>query len=264
MSKLKTISDFEILRNDSLGSGYYLLTTRPGKGEFLKIVQPGQFVEISVPDCNDVFLRRPISICMADPDSGIMTLLIKAVGDGTKKLCSLGRGGKFNAVWPLGQGFEIPEKGESEGDEYLLIGGGVGVAPLLLAGKKLKEAGCKVTFLLGARTVSQLVMLDEFAKYGEVETCTDDGTAGVHGTVAVHPALKKNNWAKIYTCGPTPMMKAVAKIAKKLNVSCHASLENMMACGLGACLGCVQATTGGNICVCSNGPVFDTADLLWD
>ena len=145
----------------------------------------------------------------------------------------------------------------------LLVGGGVGVAPLLYQGAFLKSLGVKPTFLLGARTSKDLLMLDEFRKYGEVYITTEDGSEGEKGFVTQHTILQKQRFDLIQTCGPTPMMRAVARYAYQQGIDCEVSLENMMACGLGACLCCVEKTTEGNLCVCKEGPVFNIKRLLW-
>ena len=144
-----------------------------------------------------------------------------------------------------------------------LVGGGVGIAPLLMLGTELKRDGFQIDYLLGARSASGLLLLEEFRKYGDVYVTTEDGSEGETGYVTNHSILKKQRYAKIYTCGPTPMMKSVAAFAVKENVDCEVSLENKMACGLGACLCCVTETTAGHKCVCSDGPVFNIKDLKW-
>ena len=144
----------------------------------------------------------------------------------------------------------------------LLVGGGVGVAPLLYLGAELNAQGCEVTFLLGGRSAKDVLELDLFNKYGRVCVTTEDGTMGEKGFVTNHSVLAES-FDKIFTCGPTPMMKAVACYAKEKAINCEASLENMMACGLGACLCCVEKTTEGNLCVCKDGPVFPISKLLW-
>ena len=147
--------------------------------------------------------------------------------------------------------------------KLLLVGGGVGVAPLLYMGAEMKKMGCEPTFLLGARTAKDLLMLDVFRKYGRVCVTTEDGSEGEKGFVTQHSLLQKEQFDHIATCGPTPMMKAVARYARQANTECEASLENLMACGLGACLCCVEKTTEGNLCVCKEGPVFNIRRLLW-
>ena len=221
---------------------------------------PGQFVEIRIDGSPTTFLRRPISINYVDKDANELWLLVAAVGDGTRKLAELKAGDLLNCLLPLGNGFTMPQKPE---ERILLVGGGVGVAPLLYMGAEMAEKGCQPTFLLGARTAKDLLMLDEFRKYGRVCITTEDGSEGEKGFVTNHSLLHKEQFDRIATCGPTPMMKAVACYARQAETECEASLENLMACGLGACLCCVEKTTDGNLCVCKDGPVFNIHKLLW-
>ena len=186
--------------------------------------------------------------------------MVAAVGDGTRKLAALQKGDKLNCLLPLGNGFTMPQKKE---ERILLVGGGVGVAPLLYMGAEMAKMGCKPTFLLGARTAKDLLMLDTFQTYGRVCVTTEDGSEGEKGFVTQHSLLQKEQFDRIATCGPTPMMKAVARYARQANTECEVSLENLMACGLGACLCCVEKTTEGNLCVCKDGPVFNIRRLLW-
>jgi dihydroorotate dehydrogenase electron transfer subunit len=175
-------------------------------------------------------------------------------------------GDVVNIVGPLGHGFSGPGGGaawHAECDQVLLVGGGVGVAPLLYQGAALKEAGVQPVFLLGARTANDLLLLDEFGKYGEVLVTTEDGSMGERGFVTQHTVLQNRRFQLIQSCGPTPMMKAVARYAYQVDTDCEVSLENMMACGLGACLCCVEKTVEGNLCVCKEGPVFNIKRLLW-
>ncbi|MBR3530332.1 MAG: dihydroorotate dehydrogenase electron transfer subunit [Bacteroidaceae bacterium] len=229
--------------------------------EPLPEMAPGQFVEVKVEGSERTFLRRPISINYVDKANNELWLLIQTVGDGTRKLSTLKEGDKLNLLFPLGNGFSDVEK---EGEEVLLIGGGVGVAPLLEYGKWLKERGAKPTFLLGARSKADLLELELFRQFGEVFITTEDGSEGEKGFVTQHSVLSNRSFDRISVCGPKPMMVAVAKYAKKNNVKCEVSLENMMAYGLGACLCCVEKTVNGNVCVCKEGPVFDVNLLSWD
>ena len=221
---------------------------------------PGQFVEIRVDGSPSTFLRRPISINFVDKDNNELWLLVAAVGEGTKKLAQLQVGDLLNCLLPLGNGFTLPQH---QNEKMLLVGGGVGVAPLLYMGAELQRMGCEPTFLLGARTKEDLLMLDLFKRYGRVCVTTEDGSEGEKGFVTNHSLLGKQQFTRIATCGPTPMMKAVAAFASKAGVDCEVSLENLMACGLGACLCCVEKTTEGNLCVCKDGPVFNIRKLLW-
>ena len=220
---------------------------------------PGQFVEVLVDGSSTTFLRRPISIHFVDRERNELWLLVAIVGDGTRQLSKLRSGDRLNCVLPLGNGFSLPQK-ESN---VLLVGGGVGVAPLLYQGKMLKDGGIEPTFLLGARSGKDLLMLDEFQKYGRVFVTTEDGSEGEKGFVTGHTILNNESFDLIQSCGPTPMMKAVARYASDRQITCEVSLENLMACGLGACLCCVEKTTDGNVCVCKEGPVFNIKRLLW-
>ena len=221
---------------------------------------PGQFVELRVDGSATTFLRRPISINFVDRKQNELWLMVAMVGDGTRRLGELKAGDKLNCVLPLGNGFTSHH---SPLTSHLLVGGGVGVAPLLYLGAQMKAQGMEPTFLLGARTASDLLMMDEFKKYGRVCVTTEDGSEGEKGFVINHSLLQQERFDMIYTCGPTPMMKAVARYAREKGIECEASLENLMACGLGACLCCVEKTTEGNLCVCKDGPVFNIKKLLW-
>ena len=218
---------------------------------------PGQFVEVRVDGSPATFLRRPISIHFVDEASNELWLLVAMVGEGTRRLGALRAGDRLNCVLPFGNGFALAE-GRS-----LLVGGGVGVAPLLYLGATLNQMGQHPTFLLGARTSHDLLMLDEFRKYGRVLLTTEDGSEDERGFVTQHSVLQQERFDMIQCCGPTPMMKAVARYASEKDIRCEVSLENLMACGLGACLCCVQKTTDGNLCVCKDGPVFDIDRLMW-
>ena len=221
---------------------------------------PGQFVEIRVDGSPQTFLRRPISINYVDKELNELWLLVAAVGEGTRRLAELQAGDTLNCLLPLGHGFTLPQ---FPADKILLVGGGVGVAPLLYMGAEMQKLGSEPTFLLGARTSKDLLMIDIFKRYGRVCVTTEDGSEGEKGFVTDHSVLQKERFTRIATCGPTPMMKAVARYASQAGMECEVSLENLMACGLGACLCCVEKTTEGNLCVCKDGPVFNIRKLLW-
>jgi dihydroorotate dehydrogenase electron transfer subunit len=253
-------------------------------------MRPGQFVEARVDGSPTTFLRRPISINFVDTEQNELWLLVAIVGDGTRRLAQLSAGDRLNCVLPLGNGFTIQSREnvshtegardgsrENASHRVLLVGGGVGVAPLLYLGKVLHDAGTEPTFLLGARTAGDLLMLDEFAKYGRVCVTTEDGSMGERGFVTQHTLLYPQPvgtdaaaapFDLIQCCGPTPMMKAVARYAREKGIACEVSLENLMACGLGACLCCVEKVLSDelntrNVCVCKEGPVFNINRLLW-
>ena len=213
--------------------------------QLLPEMLPGQFVEVRVDGSPTTFLRRPISINFVDKKNNELWLMVAMIGDGTRQLGRLKPGDILNCVLPLGNGFTI-QSNKNASHKVLLVGGGVGVAPMLYLGAVLKDAGYEPTFLLGGRTAKDLLELEYFNMYGRVCVTTEN-----------------EHFDSIYTCGPTPMMKAVAHYAKEHDITCEVSLENMMACGLGACLCCVEKTTEGNLCVCKEGPVFNINRLLW-
>ncbi len=222
-------------------------------------MQPGQFVEVRVDHSPSTFLRRPISINYVDRDANELWLMVAMIGDGTRQMGLLKPGDILNCVLPLGNTFTMLSNPSSR---VLLVGGGVGVAPMLYMGAEMSRRGFQPTFLLGGRSAKDILELDLFNKYGRVCITTEDGTMGEKGFVTNHSVLNES-FDFICTCGPKPMMVAVARYAQAKNIPCEVSLENMMACGLGACLCCVEKTTEGNLCVCKEGPVFNINRLLW-
>lgn len=257
----KSLTDFVIQKSIRLSDTYALLVLRECGGQTVdwNHICPGQFVEIQIV-ADSMALRRPISIHDIDSANHTITLLVRVAGRQTATLCDMPSGVVLNVMLPLGNGFNLAAAGESP----LLVGGGVGVAPLLLLGKCLKSNGIRPTFLLAAKSATELLRIEEFRNVGNVLISTDDGSAGVAGLITENPALHSDVWSHIYCCGPMPMMKAVAAIALAGRISCEVSLENSMACGLGACLCCVENTVdAGNVCVCTDGPVFDINRLNW-
>ena len=256
----KHILDLTVRSVERVHERYVLI--RLTQQEALPPMNPGQFVEVRVDGSSSTFLRRPISIHFVDYQNNELWLLVACVGDGTRRLAELKPGDILNCVLPLGNGFSL--QGEEVAlHRVLLVGGGVGVAPLLYLGKVLKEQGVEPTFLLGARSAKDLLMLSEFEKYGRVLVTTEDGTMGEKGFVTNHSILQQESFDLIQVCGPTPMMKAVARYAREKDIACEVSLENLMACGLGACLCCVEKVEGHNVCVCKEGPVFNINRLSW-
>ena len=253
----KYVLDLTVVSVERIHARYVLIRLTDTKP--LPDMLPGQFVEVRVDGSPSTFLRRPISINYVDRAQNQLWLLVATVGEGTRTLATLLPGTVLNCVLPLGNGFTPVVSGQ----KVLLVGGGVGVAPLLYMGAQMHEQGIEPTFLLGARTQEDLLMLDEFKKYGRVFLTTEDGSVGEKGFVTNHSILQQEQFDRVSTCGPTPMMKAVARLARDKGIDCEVSLENLMACGLGACLCCVEKTTEGNLCVCKEGPVFNINRLLW-
>lgn len=254
----KYILDLTVKTVEKLNERYALL--RLTDDAPLPEMVPGQFVEVRADGTADTYLRRPISINFVDREANELWLLVAMIGDGTRAIGSVKAGDKLNCMLPLGNGFTMPA---GPAERVLLVGGGVGVAPLLYMGAEMCRIGCEPTFLLGARRASDLLLTDRFGLYGRVCVTTEDGSAGERGFVTNHSVLTDGHFDRIATCGPKPMMMAVARYAAQAGTECEVSLENMMACGLGACLCCVEKTDEGNLCVCKEGPVFNIKKLLW-
>ena len=253
------VVDFTVRSNEPLNDQNHLLKVTPVGDEKLPEMYPGQFVQILVDSSLHVFLRRPISINFVDKKKNEIWLLIQKVGEGPKKICSIPQGGILNLIFPLGNSFTLPEKRGS----YLLVAGGVGSAPMLFLGSKMKENGIEADFLLGGRSAKDILQREDFAQLGSLYCTTEDGSLGEKGFVTHHSLLKEKRYDFIYTCGPKPMMMAVAEYARNQGIECEVSLENLMACGFGVCLCCVEKTVRGNVCACTEGPVFNMKELLW-
>lgn len=251
----KYLKDFIVDSTTPCGRGYALLRMCPADG-VMPPCAPGQFVEVHIPDAPHTFLRRPISINNVTDRE--LWLLVKDAGEGTHALCNARPGTSMSIMLPLGRGFTLPK----EGQRALLVGGGVGIAPMLYLGSELHRIGAHPEFLIGARTAADLLQISNMEAFGPVHTCTEDGSAGTTGLVTAHPVLAEP-FDIIYCCGPLPMMKAVGAVAHRQGVHCEVSLENKMACGVGACLCCVEDTREGHKCVCTDGPVFNIEELKW-
>lgn len=251
---MKHCDNFVVSEKKFLNSSFFKLKLKSKKT--LPEINPGQFVEVQVNSDSKVLLRRPISINDVDSQTNEISLIIQTVGQGTKELAKINEGKEINLVYPLGNGFNI------EGENPLLVGGGVGIAPLLYLAKNFHAKGIKPKVLLGFRSQEQVIDLKEYEKYADVYISTQDGSVGSKGLVTENEIFTQS-YDTIYTCGPTPMMKAISDYSLKNNIKCYASLENKMACGIGACLCCVQNTTEGHKCTCTEGPVFNVKDIIW-
>ncbi|MBQ3130550.1 MAG: dihydroorotate dehydrogenase electron transfer subunit [Bacteroidaceae bacterium] len=260
MALKKHIIDLQVVSVEALGERFVLLKCTDPNAP-LPPMMPGQFAQLRVDGSKETFLRRPISINFVDTKQNQIWFLVQLVGAGSRALGRLKEGDTLNALLPLGNGFSMPVSAEKK---HLLVGGGVGTAPLLYLGAQMNLMGMRPTFLLGARTKDMLLQMEDFQRVGDVYVTTEDGSAGEKGFVTQHSILFKQHFDRISVCGPSPMMKAVAKFARANSVPCEVSLENMMACGLGACLCCVEKTVKGNVCVCTEGPVFDINELTWE
>ena len=253
----KRIEDLTVTGNNRLAESFFVL--RLTSADPLDDILPGQFVQALVKDSPQTFLRRPLSVHDIDTASNTLSLLVQIAGPGTERLAGLSPGDKLNLIYPLGNSFTLPAMGE----KVLLAGGGCGMAPLLYLGRKIREAGIEPHFALGFRNRSRILEHDEFLKLGVVHLATEDGTEGYRGFVTDIPAFREDRWDRVYCCGPEPMMRAVGASCRDRNIFCEVSLENLMACGMGICLCCIVPTTSGNLCSCTDGPVFNIKDLKW-
>jgi len=253
----KRTEDLKVLENKRINSDSYIL--RLSGDLTLPEIKPGQFVQVRVDGSPETFLRRPVSVYDVDYNKNTIRLLIQIVGKGTETLSKLGTGDLLNVIYPLGNSFSNP----LENEKMLLIGGGIGIAPLLYLGKYLKSIGYAPEFLLGFRSLERIIEYEEFIEIGEVFITTEDGSKGEKGFVTNHSQLSKTKYDRIYCCGPDPMMKAVAAYCRINHIECEVSLENLMACGIGICLCCIVDTVKGNLCSCTEGPVFNVNVLKW-
>lgn len=237
-------------------SGFlHLVLTKPDGSEMPPML-PGQFVEVAVAKA-PVLLNRPISIY--NRTDRALELLVAPIGTASKALCDYLPGETLRIIGPLGSGFTTDFKA---GSRVLLVGGGVGIAPLYYQLRKLLENGVEAEVIYGMRTAPDKEVCERFEALAPLHVCTDDGSAGFHGLVTAHPAIC-GKFDMMQVCGPKPMMKACARVATDAGMPAEVSLENHMACGLGACLCCVEDTKEGNVCVCKNGPVFNIEKLKW-
>ena len=220
--------------------------------ELAAVIKPGQFLQLKTGRQIDPLLRRPISIADADASKGELQLVYRVLGEGTKYLAGLSAGAEVDLLGPLGNGFTL------QGNRPLLVGGGMGIAPLLYLVKAFCPTPTDV--LLAGRESKELFWTSLFAESCHaVHVTTDDGSMGRKGNaLALLPELlASGEYDIVYTCGPDPMMKAVAAEAARHNLPCQVSLERYMACGIGACLSCsCAAKDGSRRKVCSDGPVF--------
>lgn len=213
--------------------------------------KPGQFISVYTKDASKV-LPRPISLCEIDKEQGRLRIVYRVVGAGTEEFSAYQAGDSISIMGPLGNGFTLKDK------KAFLIGGGIGIPPMLELAKQLD---CEKQMVLGYRDV--LFLNEEFEPYGKVYMATEDGSAGTKGNVL--DAIRENGLDAdvIYACGPTPMLRALKAYAEEHNIECWLSLEEKMACGIGACLACVckskekdHHTNVHNKRICKDGPVF--------
>lgn len=225
--------------------------------EFPEQPKPGQFIHIL---CGDgVLLRRPVSICDYSDNRLRFTFAVR--GEGTKRLAKYDAGDSLDILGPLGRGFSVDKKGDKT---PLVIGGGIGIFPLYFLARQL---GGKTEAILGFQNKSCVIMNEDFDSVcARTYLSTDDGSYGFHGLVTdvFRKRLEKGDISSVYSCGPMPMLKAIAGIAKQNGIFCELSLEQRMGCGIGACAVCVCKTKMGFSKVCQLGPVFNAKEVDFD
>lgn len=226
---------------------------------------PGQFVHLRIPHFDDHLLRRPFGLYRCNSAAGTIELVYQVLGAGTQQMTSLKVGQKLDIIGPVGRGWSCAP----EAKNVLLIAGGMGAVPLYPLAEQLKAQGKQVQVVLGAQNADLLVFQKDFETLLGAENipiCTDDGSAGFHGFTTERAAelLKKSSFDAIATCGPHLMQRGVALLARKAGIPCEVSLEERMACGIGACLSCVVETTAGKKRACVDGPVFKADEVIWN
>ena len=228
-----------------------------------KAASPGQFVNVKVAGGPEPLLRRPISIHRVNGNK--IEILYEALGPGTEILSRRKPGEMLDIIGPLGKGFDssrLTVRGSK-----IIVAGGMGAAPLLFLAEKLRSR--QVMVLIGASTKSQILCEKEFKRLGcDVKIATDDGSCGFKGRVTdllkhLLRATSHKPQATIYACGPRPMLRELSRISRKRKIPAQVSLEEHMACGIGACLGCVVNTTEGYKRVCKDGPIFNAEEIIW-
>jgi dihydroorotate dehydrogenase electron transfer subunit len=254
----------EIVFNRPITEDTFLMGLR--SEEVVSGARPGHFVMIRVRTGLDPFLRRPFSICGTQAGN-LFFILYRVVGKGTSLMAKTASGERISVLGPLGRGFSPPEAG----GKPILVAGGIGIAPLIFLAQTVGHN--EITFMAGHGSACKILDPDEMGLYrGKTQIATDDGTAGHSGPVTdlleSHMAGSAQDPQSILACGPMPMLKRVAALAKTYNILCQVSLEATMACGLGACQGCAVPAASEHdrayYHVCRDGPVFNVRHLNWE
>lgn len=254
--------DTIIRKTEKLSEGIYLI--RLHSARIASKAVPGQFVNVRCSDGLNAYLRRPISICRVDRKNNTVDIVFMNRGKGTNLLCSFAQGDTLDAMGPLGNGFTLPK----EKERIAVVGGGIGVFPLLYLLEE-SHCACKTAFL-GFRTKEAIVLQDAFHRTAQkLVIATDDGSYGTNGLIT-YPFmawLEAERPDRVYSCGPAPMMKIVARACVQKGIFCEVSMEQRMGCGIGACLVCACKVQDGDdyqyAHVCKDGPVFPAERLIF-
>lgn len=254
-----------VLFNRQIAEGIYHMSALAPR--IAAAARPGQFVQVKVASEPSVqFLRMPFAVFDVDEAAGSVDICYQVVGEGTEQLTHVAAGDEVDFVGPIGNGWHIPQ----DAKRSLLACGGVGVPALKLLADELAAQGIRVDVVIGATTAKRLACVDRFedsvrSSHGALYLATDDGSTGIKGFVnaVTDELLASHDYDYVAVCGPAPMERSVALPAIERGVTCEVSMERLMACGVGACLGCVVETTGGLKRCCVDGPVFDASEVVW-
>ena len=251
----------KILSNINISSDFYEMTISWSSEKKIKDPLPGQFLSVRVTENIEPLLRRPFAFSNYDSINKTIKFIYKKRGKATDLLSKMNNSYSLDLIGPLGNSFKKPENNKNA----IILAGGIGLGPMLYLNTFLKDLGVKTNFIFGSRTKGQIPIHKELQNPDTI-ICTDDGSAGFKGNVLDY--LKKidkkyiNN-SIIYACGPTPMLKASHNFAIKNEICCSVSMEQIMACSVGACMGCVIKVKSGYARVCKEGPVFNSKDIVW-
>ncbi|MDR2592576.1 MAG: dihydroorotate dehydrogenase electron transfer subunit [Chitinispirillales bacterium] len=249
-----------IISNDRISEGFFELSL--SWDPRAPVPMPGQFMTVRVGSLAVPLLRRPFAFAGFDADSSSAAIIYQKRGAGTELLAAARPGDELDVIGPLGTPFVI----DTDQSKHVIIAGGIGLGPMLFLSSALKSRNIPARFIFGCRNKS-LVPDTKMFTDADPQICTDDGSAGFRGTVAdyINTNVSLDNSTTIYACGPSPMLTSVNKIAQSSGARCQVSLEAVMACGVGACMGCAVPVVGGGYArVCKEGPVFDGGEVLWE
>ena len=252
----------KILKNKKVAKDIYEMVIQAP--DIAKCSQPGQFVNLRLSDKLEPLLRRPISLHRIDREEGTFAMLYLIVGEGTTLMSEMEEGQMIDVLGPLGHGWDC----DFEGDEAVLVGGGIGIAPLYPLAEELRNKGKNVHLIMGAKNEEYLTDIKEYENIGvDVRITTDDGSRGVKGfvTQVLEEMIREGICDYIYACGPTPMLRFVEKSALDHGINGQVSTESHMGCGLGVCLLCPnKMKAGGYKRTCVEGPVFAIGELDYE
>ena len=259
MTEQKRQECVKVLSQEEISDGIFSLWVQ--SGQIARTAAPGQFAALYCRDKSRL-LPRPVSICETDPAGEKVRFVYRIAGAGTAEFSGLRAGDILEITGPLGNGYPAEEIAREDGSA-MLVGGGIGIPPLLELARRMK---CRKTIILGYR--DSLFLADEFAAHGTVYLATEDGNAGTKGNVMDCIREQALSADRIFACGPTPMLRSLQQYAREKHLDCYLSLEQRMACGIGACLACICHTTETdghsgvkNARICAEGPVFKSTEI---